>query len=46
VTKFHATGRCKKEGAKEGYPLKRHFTIIGLSSMKIVADRHRHQWQF
>jgi len=31
------------EGVKEGHSRKRHyFTAIGLSSMKMVADRHRH----
>ena len=30
------------EGIKEGYPLRnRYFTIIGSSSVKTVADRHR-----
>jgi len=31
------------EGEEESYPLKcRYFTAIGLFSMKIVADGHRH----
>ena len=35
-----------KEGMKEGYPLKRYFAIIHSSSVKMVADRHIHQWRF
>jgi len=31
------------EGAKEGHPLRRHYsTAIGSFNMKMVADRHRH----
>jgi len=31
------------EGAKEGHLLKRrYFAVIASSSMKMVADRHRH----
>jgi len=30
-------------GGKRGVPVKRYyFTAIGLSSMKMVADKHRH----
>jgi len=32
-----------KEGVKEGHSLKRYYIIaIGSSSVKMVADRHRH----
>ena len=32
------------KGKKEGHSLlkRRYFTAVGFSSMKIVADRHRH----
>jgi len=29
-------------GKKRGTPLKRYFTVIGSSNVKMVADRHRH----
>jgi len=32
-----------KQGEKEEHPLKRHYsTAIGLSGVKVVADRHKH----
>ena len=38
-----AKGGPTNEGEKEGHPSKRrYFTAIGLSSVKIVADKHRH----
>jgi len=37
------TAVSTNEGAKEGHPLKRrYFTAIGLSSVKMVADEHKH----
>jgi len=36
-------GVLTNEGRKKGTHLKgRHFTAIGVSSVKTVADRHRH----
>jgi len=36
-------GVPRSMGRKGGAPLKRHyFTAIDLSSMKMIADRHRH----
>jgi len=34
--------RVAQAGIKEGYPSKKWLYVVGLSSVKIVADRHRH----
>jgi len=36
------SGRVVKAGIKEGYPSKKWLSVVGLSSVKIVADMHRH----
>jgi len=38
-----ASRRHAQAGVKEGYPNKNgYFTAVGLTSMKMDADRHRH----
>jgi len=31
-----------EQGEKDGHPSKSYFTAIGLSGVKMIADRHRH----